>query len=230
MIRIQLLFNKRKIFMYILIINPVAGNGRAKYFYNQFIRDVRIKNVRFKSFFTKYKGHAEEIIRIYLDKNNTFQIKGIIVVGGDGTLHDVINGFDHDLIPVALIPGGSGNDFARGIRIPKNRNHIIDNIVKKISKPYSYGHYKLPQKSVRSFLNCVGFGFDAVVANHVNHSKLKRILNKLKLGKLSYLYALLVQLFRYKPIDITIELDGVTKEFPACFFATVSNQPYFGGG
>src|SRR5690625_4546879 len=216
--------------MYILIVNPIAGNGRAKRLYERFIHDDRLNNVTLKSFFTKYDTHAEKIINEQLSKEWVKNLKAIIVFGGDGTFHDVVNGMGNYVIPVALIPGGSGNDFARGINLPKRQNNLINNILNGLKTSYSCGYYTLSSKAQRLFLNCVGFGFDAVVANYVNQSKIKNMLNKLKLGKLSYLYALLVQLFFYEPIKVSIELDGVTKKFHHCFLVTVNNQPYFGGG
>src|SRR5690625_2857729 len=114
--------------MYILIINPIAGNGRAKRFYENLIKQKVLQHISFQTFYTAYKGHAEEITEMLLKKYRQTDIKAIIVFGGDGTLHEVLNGTHQLQIPISFIPGGSGNDFARGISLEKNQNKLIHNI------------------------------------------------------------------------------------------------------
>src|SRR5690625_2783698 len=217
--------------MYILIINPVAGNGRAKQFYKSIIKSEQLKEHSFYTFYTEYEGHAEEITQQLFKKYNPTEISGIIVFGGDGTMHEVLNEISDFTIPISFIPGGSGNDFARGVSLERKPMKIIRNIITNDKKAtYSLGQYHLNKKENRKFLNCIGFGFDAVVAKSANESKLKKILNKIKLGKISYLFELIKQLFFYKPITITIEMDGKSKTFHRCLLMTINNQPYFGGG
>lgn len=217
--------------MYILIINPVAGNGRAKQFYKTILKSEQLKEFTFYPFYTEYEGHAEEITQQLFTKYNPADIYGIIVFGGDGTMHEVLNGMGNVKVPISFIPGGSGNDFARGISLETKPIKIIHNIITNNKKvTYSLGQYHLNKEVNRKFVNCIGFGFDAVVAKSANESKLKKQLNKIKLGKISYLIALIKQLFFYKPIQITVEMDGTPKTFSRCFLMTINNQPYFGGG
>src|SRR5690606_30943097 len=81
-----------------------------------------------------------------------------------------------------------------------------------------------------SFVNNAGFGFDAYIAHAVNKSSLKSVLNRVKLGKLSYLLATVVGLFRFKRFNAKIEADGREYEFNDVWFIVICNQPYFGGG
>src|SRR5690625_2239399 len=218
--------------MYIFIINPTAGNSRAKEHYEKLIKNRIFDKIEYKTYFTKYVGHAERIAESIASSYEPGDIKTIIIFGGDGTMNEVFNGLQNFDVPVSLIPRGSGNDFSRGVKLIKSPIRILEQVLMdKRGRTYYLGDYQLlnKQKS-RRFVNCVGFGFDAVVAKSANESASKKIFNKIKLGKISYVIALIKQLFFYKPIDLTIEIDGVTKKFHRCFLATVNNQPYFGGG
>src|SRR5699024_35108 len=110
--------------MYIFIVNPVAGNGRAKRIFSEITSSYLYHQIKSTYFFTKYEGHAEEIIKnIIEDHANVVEV--IIVIGGDGTLHEVMNGLAAEQIPIAFIPGGSGNDFARGCSIKEGPIDIL---------------------------------------------------------------------------------------------------------
>ncbi len=218
--------------MYIFIINPTAGNGRAKKHYEKLMNKDIFHKKKFKVYYTEYIGHAEQIAVEIVASFQSDEIRAIIVFGGDGTLNEVFNGLKNYEVPISLLPRGSGNDFSRGIYLEKDPTKILQKVIEnKHQKPYYLGHYLLTEEQKeRRFVNCIGFGFDAVVAKSANESALKKLLNKLKLGKISYIIALIKQLFFYKTIDVTIEMDGVTKHFHRCFLTTINNQPYFGGG
>lgn len=216
--------------MYIFIVNPVAGNGRAKRIFSEITSSYLYHQIKSTYFFTKYEGHAEEIIKnIIEDHANVVEV--IIVVGGDGTLHEVMNGLATEQIPISFIPGGSGNDFARGCSIKEGPIDILQRIIhQNRSKPYWLGTYKTDRATTRAFVNSIGFGFDAEIAKVVNESFYKNILNTLRLGKISYIIALIQVLFRFKPMTVEIELDGHHQIITDCWMMTVANHPYYGGG
>src|SRR5690625_1868693 len=94
--------------MYVFIVNPIAGNGRAKRIHQRLMNQDKYKQMNPVCYYTEYKGHAEKVVK------ELRTAKMIVVIGGDGTIHEVINGLRNRQIPIAFIPGGSGNDFARG--------------------------------------------------------------------------------------------------------------------
>lgn len=211
--------------MYLFIVNPIAGNGRANRLYHQLISDKRLNSITYETVFTRYEGHALKIAKDYINKQK-YHDKHWIVIGGDGTLHEVVKGIGNMSIILSFLPGGSGNDFARGINMPLKYDAFIETIfIKPYKKPFTLGKF-----NDKNFVNCVGIGFDAVVAHHTNHSPLKKGLNELKVGKLGYTYQLIKQLFAYKPIDVSLTVDNVAYEYKKCFLLTVNNQPYLGGG
>ncbi|MBO8156532.1 MAG: diacylglycerol kinase family lipid kinase [Bacillaceae bacterium] len=220
--------------MYIFIVNPVAGKGKAMSVYKKIQKHPLFKEKDCRTFFTRYEGHGTELTRqlvqIYHEK-----IKSIIVVGGDGTVHEVINGLKSDSsIHLSYIPAGSGNDFARGIYVNTRAKKLFEQIVTRPNwKPYWFGRYSMKNWKAhyfRYFASNIGFGFDAEVAEHANGSRFKTIANRFRLGTLGYVFSLISVLFRYKPKQIELSVDGEKKIFEEAWMVTVASHPFFGGG
>lgn len=226
-ILIQLTLRKQNN-MYVFIVNQVAGNGRAKKIHSKLTELADYKKMSPVCFYTKYKGHAEKIA---LQISSDTSIKTIVVIGGDGTMHEVVNGLENRDISISFIPGGSGNDFARGASSPLNPNEVFKNIQEnKRNVDYWLGVYNMKDKDNRKFINCIGFGFDAVVTKSANQSHYKRLFNTVRLGKLGYTIAIIRELLFYRPISIIVETDNLTKKYSNCFLITINNHAYFGGG
>lgn len=214
--------------MYIFIINPIAGNGKAKRIFSQIKETKQYHKINKKVFVTKYNGHAEEIAKKIVDFPS---IKVLIVISGDGTLHEVINGMKEKRhLPIAFIPGGSGNDFARGNQIMKNPLHIFQSIIEdENASPYWIGTFHF-NGTKRHFVNSIGIGFDAEVAKCANESVMKKWLNTIGLGRLIYLFALIKTLFRFKLFDVELGLDGKRYHYKKCLMVLAGNHQYIGGG
>lgn len=221
--------------MYVVILNPQAGNGKAKKIFQQLQKQNFFREGTYQLFVTEYEGHLEKIAeQIAQLATKGAKIELIIVIGGDGTMNELVNAMPMRLrdIPITYIPGGTGNDLARGIGLTGTPEEIMQRIINKQRKPQRYwlGRYTTVEEGTRYFVNCLGFGFDAVVARRANQSGLRRMLAPLRLQKLIYIFALFRELFAYKPITVTLELDGKQQHFERALFLTVNNHPYFGGG
>ena len=188
------------------------------------------KYLRYHVYNTEYAGHAEKIAEEILRGQTKRTI--LLVVGGDGTLHEVINGaarFPHAV--VACIPAGSGNDYARGIQKVANLEQVIQLLDESDDSASNIDLGQILFKEEKSyFVNSLGLGFDASICKAVNESKQKKLFQKWKLGKFIYLYYLFKQLFLFKPFPLHIEVDGRRKDYNRVWFIVVANQPYFGGG
>ncbi|WP_066292146.1 diacylglycerol/lipid kinase family protein [Bacillus sp. FJAT-29937] len=216
------------------IINPQAKNGDCQKVWRKLERILLEQKIPYMAFFTEYRGHAKEIVRSIAGKTEG-NPAAIIAVGGDGTMHEVINGaapFHH--VHVSFIPGGSGNDFSRGFNIPKNPSKALIALLHQLEQEdtafVDIGKISIENNRELYFINNMGAGFDALISKEVNHSKIKGVLNRLSLGKFVYVYFLLKNLFTYKKTHIDLKVDGSDYSFPSAWFVTVSNQPYYGGG
>ncbi|GEL77209.1 diacylglycerol/lipid kinase family protein [Tenuibacillus multivorans] len=220
--------------MYVFIINPAAGNGRGEQIVQDFIKRQGDFQKQYRTYYSQYPGHAKElasqIARLHQDK-----IQLLFVVGGDGTLYEVLNGLKHDRdIPISFIPVGSGNDFARGCMTSLNpKVNLRQSIDELLLKPYWFGQYVMdlnPKNKSKLFASSIGFGFDAEVAERVNASKMKAWFNRLRLTFLIYVIGLIMTIFTFKPKDIELNIDGNSKTLSNVWMITINNHPYFGGG
>lgn len=214
--------------MYIFIVNPIAGNGRSKKIYERLTQTDTFKRISSDVYFTKYKGHVREIVSEISEMDQL--PRAIIVIGGDGTMNDIANGMEHFDIPIGFIPGGSGNDFARGCHIKGKPEELFAKIVDHgTSLHYWFGTYKKDDREGR-FANNLGLGLDAEVAKEANESTYKRFLSKFGLGNLSYLIALIRVVLTFRPKTIELIYDNEKRKLENCWVVTISNHPYLGGG
>lgn len=214
------------------IINPKAGNGQSFKIWGEIEAQLKLEQISYLAFFSEYPGHAKILANQIAGKSRGPKI--IIAVGGDGTLHEVMNGIvKNDNITLGFIPGGSGNDFSRAFHIPTNPLEalkVILRLMKRDASTIDAGKIMMGDRSEHYFINNMGAGFDAIIAYEVNHSKVKAWLNKLSLGRLVYALFLLKKVFTYKTSTIDLSIDGKKHIFEQTWFVAVSNQPFYGGG
>lgn len=206
--------NKNKI--YDFIVNPSAGghNGKkikkALKLIEQRLTELGVKYVIHK---TNTRGHATELTRSLITSGAT----EIIAVGGDGTLHEVINGFHNfENVNFGIIPSGTGNDFAHAVGLSLDPVCALDVILNGEAKYTDF----MQLEGVRG-LNVVGMGVDVEVLK--KYSKLKK---KTKFG---YTSCLLRTIFTYKCIGFNSKINEQEQSHKA-FIACVANGSVFGGG
>lgn len=219
---------------FLFIINPVSGNGKWEKVRPVFENATRdLANTRY--FFTRYPGNGREIAE---EQKNNFDV--IVAVGGDGTVHEVINGFGEDSKNIfAVLPIGSGNDFAHAINMSNNFTDNLNMIlqakhVKFLDMPkISYtdldsldSDHDSPDKNhdihESYFINSLGIGFDALVS----HLSKENIALK---GIFRYLLAVFKALIRYKALDVEADFDGEKFSGKKLLIA-VGNGKTSGGG
>src|SRR5699024_11428949 len=104
---IVIIMIKSKFKMYIFIVNPADGNGKAEKIYQRLKETDIFKKTNIVSYHTDYKGQAEELIKqlhTFYDKRT---IEALVVIGGEGTKHEGINGMKNWQDPISFITGGS---------------------------------------------------------------------------------------------------------------------------
>ncbi|GIN88155.1 diacylglycerol kinase [Heyndrickxia sporothermodurans] len=213
----------------VFIVNPEAKNGASIKVWRRIER--KIVDIPYEVYYSKERKDAMNIAFSIAASSSDPMI--IVAVGGDGTIHEVINGvvsFAH--VTISYIPAGSGNDFARGFKLPSNPEKCLDLLLHMINEKedyYDVGEFKRDQ-SEGFFVNSLGAGFDALISEKVNLSTMKKILNRIGFGKIVYAIFMIVELFRYRPSTLYLMINGIQYTFDKAWFVTVSNQSYYGGG
>lgn len=214
---------------YSFIVNPNSRSGMGGMIWDIIEPELKKRQFEYESFRTEYPGHASKITsRITGDG----EVHTLVVLGGDGTVNEVLNGItDLGKTVLGYIPTGSSNDFAREMKLPADPLGALDMILKPGRiQPMDVGLLTRAGKE-RRFAVSTGIGFDAAICHQAAVSRLKVLLNHLKLGKLTYVGIALNRLFHDKPVQAEITLDGQEiKKFPKVYFAAAMNQPYEGGG
>lgn len=217
--------------MYTFITNPNARSGLGRKVWDQIEPVLRERNVLYEVHFTKYQRHATRIVR---ELTADGEEHTIIMLGGDGTVNEILNGIqDFSRVTVGYIPIGSSNDFARFF------GHDYDPLraIEQILNPKRYAMinvgtmtYRDGERRRRFAVSC-GMGFDAGVCHQAVISKMKNLLNRMHLGKLTYVWIALSQMAAMEPGRIKISLDdGEPIRHERAYFATAMNHPYEGGG
>lgn len=203
-----------------VILNPQAAGGRALKKIPEVTSTLTDLHIDFALHVTTAPLEAWEQARIFAEQG----LDRVIVVGGDGTFNEVVNGLQEAdrLIPFGVVPAGTGCDFPRTIGVP----NAVDEAVARacFSDPIriDLGWASCGNDHERFFLNVGGLGFDATIAERATRTKLPG-------GKLSYLSALAASLASYRNIEVDVDVDGASISTKAVF-VTVANAKYFGGG
>lgn len=222
--------------MYYFIINPSSGSGRGRIVWETIQKELTRQNVtyHYSLLSSDQEGTALAARLSTLGTPCT-----VVVIGGDGTINDVVNGFTaFDHITFACIPTGSGNDFVRGLSLSRDPQEALQAILHptkilpvNVGKTDFYSSDTDCKAQSRRFMISSGIGFDAAVCYSVDHSRLKRILNRFHLGKLVYLITALWHLCTMKRPDFRITIDSSqTFDCKKSYFAAAMNLPYEGGG
>lgn len=218
--------------MYHFIVNLNSRTGKARKIWEELRQELDRREVLYVLHETKYAGHAIEISR-KLVRSAEDTVK-IIVLGGDGTFNEVINGArEYEKIEIGYIPTGSGNDLARGLGLSadpmENLNRILD------STEYTQmdlGCISWDEgESKKFFAVSAGVGVDADVCRRALSSTLKKVLNKIGLGKLTYAILTIESLFAMPPMNAHIVADGVDYGImDKVTFIALMNHKCEGGG
>ena len=138
------------------IINPKSGN-RKKNHIPLLIEEILDKNLfDYEIHYTSYKKHGIELTKIAIEKR--FDI--VCAVGGDGTVHEIGTTLINTNLCLAIIPRGSGNGFARHLRIPLNSRKAIECLNKQNQTIIDTANL-----NEFAFINGCGLGFDAHIAH-----------------------------------------------------------------
>lgn len=218
---------------YHFILNPVSRSGRGQKLWDTVIEPyLQAAQICYEAHFSGKSGDITRLTREITAVSSPHPHR-IVILGGDGTIDEALQGID-DLSHVALgyIPIGSGNDFTRDMPIPRDPLKALKRILEaEETTAVDIGTAVYGDGLSHRFIVSSGIGFDAAVCEETNRSDMKGFLNRVGLGKLTYLGIALKQLFASRAVSCQIRIDGQDPiSIRKILFVAFMNHMYEGGG
>jgi YegS/Rv2252/BmrU family lipid kinase len=192
-----------------IIVNPVAGHGKAKK--SVPLIENLLKDSQF--LYTNAPGHATVLAR---EAALSGKYDAVVAMGGDGTVSEVAAGLRDTNIPLGILPAGTGNDTCRG--------YGIEMELKKAAEVLRTGIVRgvdILKVNGRIYLNIISAGFDAHVVQAGQRYK--------SLGSISYAIGVYAALAHYRYTDLHLTMDGDTRHQQYYLVATGCGTHYGGG-
>ncbi len=206
------------------IINPTSGSGKSLRQLNLIKNLFKKNNLNTTIVLTEYIHHEKELVQTAIKQGYT----KFICVGGDGTLHHIINGIMSqktiatNKIKVGVIPVGTGNDWVKTYKIPNKIEGAIQIINKGKTIFQDIGYLKLLDTNTELYFNnLAGIGFDAFVVRRISSFK--------KIGTIAYLLGGIISFFSYKKNKLHVIIDNKNIK-TKIFMISIGLCKYSGGG
>lgn len=214
-----------------VVVNPRSGRGRANRVIpavtreiSQAMPDAEVRVIRTRD----YRDARERTRAVAAAAPVPLpgqQPDVLVMVGGDGMASLGLNACAGSHVQLGVVPAGTGDDFARGVGVPRDplaaARAIASGRSRRIDLTLARG--LIADGSDRRHVgSVVSSGYDAKVNHRVNHARLN-------LGSASYASAVLTEIAELKPLDYRLDIDGERLEVPAVLVA-IGNAGYVGGG
>ncbi len=198
----------------LLVRNPAAGRGRVRRAWPGLARELAVAGLHFDETATSQPGEA-----IGLAERAARDYHGVVAVGGDGTVHEVVNGLMRagGTAALGVIPLGSGDDFAK-LLAPGGP---VERLARCNRRQLDVG--RVTAGETRWFANGMDIGFGAHGARNV------RAVPRFLTGLGAYLGALVLTLVRYPLLDVRVSLDDAPPFGLRTAMTAVMNGTTFGG-
>jgi diacylglycerol kinase (ATP) len=185
----------------VFLVNPASANGKTGKRWPQIARAAHAAGLRGEAIFSERAGQLGELARQATDDGASL----LVVVGGDGTVHEVVNGIvGREGVELALIPRGTGWDFARTHEIPKRLGGALRIATDGTARPFDLGRASYQaggNQATAWFANMASVGMSGAVAAKANST------TKALGAKTSYLLALGVVFARWQNVHLRVRVD-----------------------
>jgi YegS/Rv2252/BmrU family lipid kinase len=185
----------------IFLVNPASANGKTGKRWPEIARAAHAAGLRGEAILSERPGQLGDLARGAADEGATL----LVVVGGDGTVHEVVNGVaGREGVELALIPCGTGWDFARTHEVPKRLDGALRIAKDGQARPFDLGRatYRADgSEQTAWFANMASVGMSGAVAAKANST------TKALGAKTSYLYALGTVFARWKNVELRVRVD-----------------------
>ena len=201
--------------MWLLMINPTSGGGKGRVIGERVSKFLNASEMEYSDISGTSFESATSNLRSALDGT---KVTGVIIVGGDGLVHLAIQELAGTEIPLLVIPGGTGNDFARALGLPLDApEQILASCLNRHPRKIDLG--KVNDKYFAAILST---GFDSLVNERANRMRFIR-------GQIKYTISILLELPFFKPRTYRFSVDSLEFTTKAMLIA-IANSPSYGGG
>ena len=180
-----------------VLLNPVARGGRNRHLRAPLLDALARAGLDAEVTETAGRGHAERLAR-----SSGREGRLVVAAGGDGTVHEVVNGLDGTDGTLGVLPLGTGNDFARALGVPRGLGPAVQAIAEAPTRRVDLGRVSWADdrgEHRRAFANCVGVGFDARAAALAAETKWLG-------GRAAYLAAVLKTLWAWRRPEVHVRV------------------------
>ena len=205
----------------VLLVNPASANGATRRRWPKLARRAAELGLEGETLVSEHPGHVTELA--------AEAIRGgasrLVAVGGDGTVHEVVNGLlsaDAHGVELAVLPRGTGRDFARSLSIPTSFDDAVRVAVSGAVRAVDAGRASYAGGEAW-FANFAGCGISGAIARDANKS------SKALGGRLSFMVSTVKVFARWKSVAVEVEIDGERRAGPM-FEIVAMNGPYAAGG
>ncbi|XP_074279807.1 sphingoid long-chain bases kinase 2, mitochondrial [Silene latifolia] len=219
----------------VFVVNPRGANGKTGKDWKKllpFLRSRLPNDCNICESLTSGPSHATDITREAIREGAS----AVIAVGGDGTLHEVVNGFFWQGKPVSnhaeqpahstalgLIPLGTGSDFARTFGWKNDPYEAVERIVKGTRSRIDVGIITGEDREPHHFINVADIHLSAKAGYYASRYK--------TFGNLCYVIGALQAFMGHKNVDLRVKIDdGEWKKYSQVTALCIGNAKYFGGG
>jgi diacylglycerol kinase (ATP) len=210
----------------VFLVNPAAANNSTGRRWPQLERRAAALGLTGNVLFSERPGHLGELAREAVAGG----AERLVVVGGDGTVHEVVDGLMKaglaDRAELALLPLGTGKDFARSVRIPTRMDEAIEVARGGRVRTIDVGRATYTTgagEAIAYFANFAGAGISGAIARRANG------MTKALGGRVSFMWATLAVFSRWQPAEMTIEIEGEQRQ-ARLLEALAMNGDYTAGG
>lgn len=201
--------------MFAVVINPISGKGKGSVLGAEVAGYLRTRNIDYTLVTSASAALLSQNLETLIE---TTDVDGIIAVGGDGLLHLVLQIAAKASLPFAVVPAGTGNDFARALGIhERSVSEILDHVLSTNPSAVDLGLV-----DSEYFGAILSSGFDSVVNERANKLSWPK-------GPSRYNAAMILELPKFSPISYEIQTENRTFDVEAMLIA-IGNGISYGGG
>jgi YegS/Rv2252/BmrU family lipid kinase len=201
----------------VFLVNPASANGSTGKRWPKLEQRAAALGLRGETVISGRRGDLAEAAR------NAPPETLLVVVGGDGTLNEVVNGVAGTGLEVAVLPAGTGQDFGRTHGIPARFEDAVRVVLDGEARLIDLGRVTVAGGDQRWFANVGSVGMSGAVAERANG------MSKALGGRTTFFYALVREFLGWRNTEVTVTLDDAERRGPM-HDVILANGRWHGGG